>query len=350
MLFTRFSLNDLNVCAFILMSLCQFMLASSAFAQKPAQAIEPVVIDLQDNSRNRPVKIFAWYRQETTCPDALICPAKNAPDKPVILISHGSMGSAAEYTWLGSALANAGYLVIAVNHYGESWIYGERARQPETVYQLWWRPEDLSFVMDAMEKKLEVDGKPLVAKNFHHTGFIALGHSSGGSTALLLAGARYNTALAETYCSYTAPDVDKSCRYRPTTLSTSPNSPGAEYVKRMGRDYHDVRVTGAILLDPGVGYLTTASSLEAVTIPTLLIAPVNNDFLNYPAHAGYYAQHLQHNRLVKLSHGEGHFVFLQSCEHTFEVHGVPLCRDREGVDRESVHRQVVNSVLEFLQS
>lgn len=51
---------------------------------------------------------------------------------------------------------------------------------------------------------------------------------------------------------------------------------------------------------------------------------------------------------IALDHGEGHFVFLDPCTLDLEANGVPLCRDRPGVDRAAVHRRLVEEVVAFL--
>jgi alpha-beta hydrolase superfamily lysophospholipase len=51
-----------------------------------------------------------------------LCLADAAVTGKVLLFSHGAMGSADNYSWLGDGLAAAGFIVVGGNHYGESRI------------------------------------------------------------------------------------------------------------------------------------------------------------------------------------------------------------------------------------
>lgn len=52
--------------------------------------------------------------------------------------------------------------------------------------------------------------------------------------------------------------------------------------------------------------------------------------------------------LIELNAGEGHFVFLNTCNLDVSVNGVALCADREGVDREAVHGRLAAQIARFL--
>src|SRR5690242_14939219 len=74
--------------------------------------------------------------------------AKFAPGKfPLIVLSHGTGGSAVMLGWLGTTLAAHGYVAAAVNHPGNN------ALEPYTPagFSLWWeRATDLTKVIDGM--------------------------------------------------------------------------------------------------------------------------------------------------------------------------------------------------------
>jgi predicted dienelactone hydrolase len=66
---------------------------------------------------------------------------------PLIVISHGTGGSALSMAWLGEALAKQGYIAAAVNHPGNN------ATEPFTVEGFalpWERARDLSQVITGM--------------------------------------------------------------------------------------------------------------------------------------------------------------------------------------------------------
>ena len=54
----------------------------------------------------------------TVAPSAEISDTK--PKYPLVLLSHGTGGSAIQMMWLGYYLASRGYIVAAVNHHGNT--------------------------------------------------------------------------------------------------------------------------------------------------------------------------------------------------------------------------------------
>jgi predicted dienelactone hydrolase len=110
----------------------------------------------------------------------------------------------------------------------------------------------------------------------------------------------------------------------------------------------DDRIKRVITLDPALGHVSKADSLEIIWIKTLVIGAKNNDFLPYQQHAGRYAQLIDNATSISLDNGEGHFVFLDPCSHQYQAAGVSLCVDSQGVDRASVHKQLYPAIFEFI--
>ena len=106
-----------------------------------ATAVRTHQYQLRDAARDRPVWIDVW----SPVPDAA-APATF----PVIVMSHGAMGSARGHSRLASELAARGFVVAGVSHYRESWIYGPTTIDRAAVLRLWDRPPDLSFALDSL--------------------------------------------------------------------------------------------------------------------------------------------------------------------------------------------------------
>ena len=67
--------------------------------------------------------------------------------RPVILLSHGFGGTAELMGWFGTAMAEAGYIVISVDHPGNNAM--DRMTVPGAI--LWWeRAEDLKRALEAI--------------------------------------------------------------------------------------------------------------------------------------------------------------------------------------------------------
>jgi predicted dienelactone hydrolase len=70
----------------------------------------------------------------------------------LVMLSHGTGGSAMQMAWLGTELARHGYVAVAVNHPGTN------ALEPYTAegFALWWeRAIDISDALDALLKDPE---------------------------------------------------------------------------------------------------------------------------------------------------------------------------------------------------
>src|SRR5215475_2259089 len=79
-----------------------------------------------DESRDRPIQLDIWYpasaqEREHNYGISKGSVAEGAPvvgtRRPVVLLSHGSMGAASNYSWLAEYLARHGYVVLGVSHY-----------------------------------------------------------------------------------------------------------------------------------------------------------------------------------------------------------------------------------------
>ena len=110
---------------------------------------------------------------------------------PLIVVSHGYVGSRFLMTYLTENLASKGYIVAAIDH-TDSTFKDANAFQSTLLN----RPKDIRFVVDEMEKlggdKSTSNLKGLIDAN--HTGII--GYSMGGYGILNVGGAGYSDVLS----------------------------------------------------------------------------------------------------------------------------------------------------------
>ena len=301
---------------------------------------------LEDAVRARPVAIDVWYPSPSTGSETphdyglgagRVVEGAPAVDEamPVIVLSHGAFGSARNYAWLAEPLARNGYLVCGVSHFGESPVYGVETIDPSVVLEPSDRVIDCTFALDHV-----LDGSVLPGV-VDPSRIGAIGHSSGGATVIALVGGVFDPAAMARYCASEEASRDRGCAYGRATAGSS--APIAD--SRV-----DPRVRAIVALDPALGPGFEVSSLEGISIPVHVVAAVDNDFLPVDAHAGRYARSIPGCGLTRLSAGEGHFVYLNECRSDLEANGVPLCRDRAGVDRGAVHASLEPLIRAFFDS
>jgi len=312
-----------------------------AFAANKSE-LKTTEIDFLNQELNRPTKIKFWYQGGSKTCESSICLTPTQDDQKVAIISHGAFGSPREMNWLGFALASQGWVVAGVAHYGESWVYGAQTIDPSTVMRFWQRPEDVSFAIDSLSEP------GLFNTSLKTNKVIMLGHSSGGFTSLAMAGASLEAGKSEAYCASEIAKLDKGCGYGQQKNRKTNNTEMLKKLKSVQSQMFDERVTAVIALDPALGHAVSEQSLETIQVPTLVLGSVDNDFLPYKVHSKYYADHIKGANLVGIEQGAGHFVYIDNCDSERQVKGVYLCKDRQGVNRKVIQKQILKHVFRFI--
>jgi predicted dienelactone hydrolase len=305
------------------------------------------VLRTEDRARRRPILIDLWYPAVSTAKEMPYddglgrgCVAESADplegEHMAIVLSHGAFGAARNYSWIAAHLARQGYVVAGVSHFGESFVYGPETIDPAAALMPWLRSRDCIVALDYLL------GESLFRHLIDPSGIGALGHSSGGATAISLAGPRYDFAAMMLYCTSGEASRDRGCDYARSRPQVSPPEDAS-------RSYLDKRIRAIVAFDPALGPGYGADTLAEVSVPVLIVGAVENDFLPFEAHAGHYARLIPGAALVRLNGGEGHFVFLDECDSDRLANGVLLCRDREGVDRRKVHEYLKGVVTGFFK-
>lgn len=322
-----------------LLSLLWLLAALPATAVAAQFQTKMDILDMGTLDTGRPSKINVWYpRGECPANTARLCLADGAVTNKVIVFSHGSMGSAAEYSWLGETLAGAGFIVVGVNHYGESRLYGEKTQNPRSTGMVWQRPQDISALLTHLA------GQQVFQRDVDWSKVVAIGHSAGGQTVAMLAGARFDLRRIAPYCQSPEAKADRSCGY----ARDSAKAP-QQFVSLFNAGYQDTRVKKIVLLDPAQGFALQPESLKGITLPSLIVGALHDDFLPWENHGARYAAGIPKSQTVLLKGQEGHFVFLNPCRHKIQVMGVALCEDRPSVDRTAVHADLAKRVIDFVK-
>ncbi|GAB7191877.1 hypothetical protein NUM3379_25850 [Kineococcus sp. NUM-3379] len=277
----------------------------------------PLALDLVDPARSgsgrpRPLRTTLWRPEPLGHPGPL----------PVVLLSHGTGGSARSLAWLAEALTAEGWAVLAVDHHGNSDTGGYLA---EGFVRTWERPRDLSRALDhVLGAGFDVDPSRVAACGF----------SLGGYTAAALLGVRLSRRAFEAVVSGRVP------------VPPVPEYPGllAEVRERWGHDLDgllagcdddlaDDRVRAAVLICPSTGRLLDTGSAGAVRRPVLVLSGGADDIAPVESDAAVYAAGIPGARHVLLGPAVGHYDLLDAA--------TPATRT-------PVHRRAAHLVVEFL--
>jgi predicted dienelactone hydrolase len=272
-----------------------------------------------------------------SAPDAAVASAP--PERFALLVlSHGTGGSAQSLAWLATALAARGYVVAAVNHPGNN------ALEPYTVegFVLWWkRAQDLSVLIDAMLADTQFGPRLDPAR------IGAIGFSLGGYTVIEIAGAITSRAQIALFCEF-AP-VATQCAGPPEfpdvgakAVELEKSDPAfAAALAQASNSYRDPRVRAVFAIAPALGPAFTAESLMEITTPVAVAAGQADAIVPVGSGARYIAGNIPRAQLTLFRGGAGHYTFLDLCTDAGRETLPQLCVDAPGVDRAAVHDAVI---------
>ena len=282
------------------------------------------------------------FQAAPAAPNAKMAPS---PGKfPLIMLSHGTGGTAQTLAWLATALASHGYIVAAANHPGNN------AMAPYTVqgFSLWWlRAKDISTLLDDILVDDEF-GPRIDRKRIGAAGF-----SLGGYTVIELAGGITSRSQFDRYCQ-TGSD--------PTTCTPPPEfadllSKGqalaavdpafAKALAGDGKSYREPRIRAAFAMAPALGPAVTAASLAAIKIPVAIVAGAADSVVPVESSAKYYAGKIPHAALTIFPGAVDHYTFLDVCTDAGHSTRPKLCNDQAGVDRDAVHGATIDLATKF---
>jgi len=210
----------------------------------PVDGVVGVTFLEVDGPRGRTLPAAIWY---PTAPDATGQPyvykgifsrlgVENAPFQPggpypLVLFSHGNASAKEQSVFFTEELARNGYVVMAIDHTGNSFFDDNQAILP-IMNQL--RPQDLTAAIDRLSDPQ--NGDPAwFATQIDFSRVAATGHSRGAYTALALAGAALTPSTA--YRVYCASNPDEgTCEQYP---------PDAEF-----HTFRDERISAVVLFSP----------------------------------------------------------------------------------------------------
>lgn len=265
---------------------------------------------------------------------------------PLVLLSHGTGGSAVMMMWLGYYLAERGYIVAAVNHHGNTSAEKQPAAQGFLLF--WERSKDLSAVLD----RLLAD--PVFGTHIDQRRIGAAGFSLGGYTVISIAGGAFDPVEFDRFCHSARKDF--TCEPQPEF----PDAPKLfaelkksdpvvqESLNHASDTYRDARIKRVFAIAPALGSGFSRAGLNRIRVPVSIVIGQADDVTPLATNARRYASLIKGATLTVLPGKVGHYTFLAECA-PFGKTTLPICRDGEGVDRNAIHRQVSQMAFEFFE-
>ncbi|MDR2308204.1 MAG: hypothetical protein LBE53_13565 [Paucimonas sp.] len=290
---------------------------------------------LTDPVDARPMQALVFYPSSSTARSVRIegyqtHVAEEAPVAmghfPLLVISHGNVGSPMALHDLANGLARQGFVVVAVIHPGDNARDHSRLG---TLSNLYGRPLQISAAITAVR-----DDK-LLAPYLNDGKVGVIGYSAGGETALILSGAQPDLDRLRRYCEERPGDAD-ACKTHGVLIADH-----SELVPRA-----DPRV-GAVMLMAPLSLMFGRHALAGVQVPALIYSGDNDQLLALEHNADALARKLPVTPDYRLLSGAGHFVFMAPCDDEQRQHMAALCKDADGVDRRFIHRSLRSETAVF---
>jgi predicted dienelactone hydrolase len=242
---------------------------------------------------------------------------------PLIVVSHGHGGNSIGHHDTAEAFADAGFIVAAINHPGDT--FSDKSRIDElSVYVS--RPADIKRLVDYLMGSSP--GAPFVDPS--RIGFF--GFSRGGYTGLAVLGANVDWANATTWCDGKPAGFCPQIRNREFPAGPIP---------------HDPRIKAAVVADP-LAIFFTADAVAPIKVPVQLWASeLGGDGVSLrdvaPLDTNLSAPH--EFRVVR---DAGHFAFVL-CPPALAQIAPDVCTDRGDFDRAVFHKEFNAAAAKFLQ-
>lgn len=209
--------------------------------------------------------------------------------RPVALISHGSGGTAFGHHELGAALARRGWIVVAPNHVGNSALDDSAVG----TQRMWAdRPGQISAALDAALADARL------GPHMDATRVAGVGFSAGGSTMLMLAGARGEPDRIAWHCAHIPEDSGFATLVRGGKRYAGPPVDG-----------FDPRFRAIVVLAP-VGALFSDAALAGVSVPAQIWGAELDALVAPTYHAKRVATQMGRWADYREAKGAGHFSFM----------------------------------------
>lgn len=272
-----------------------------------------------DSARNRKLTTETWV------------PEIKKP-LPLVMFSHGTGGNRLACSWFCQGMAEKGFIVVAVDHFGNTFDNPI----PKEFITFWQRPQDISFVLSQVLRSEEIKTKVDKSRIY------VAGFSLGGYTSLALAGAKINwdniiqfTHTPEGFKEVNVPEMPGLIKMfeQDSIVQAFKGSP----------DLLDKRFKAIFLLSPAAGQgFSSRKQMQRIKVPVFIVGAESDSVAPIKTNAMHYKSLLPKAEWYLIEGKAGHYVFLN--EGTVEMkNAAPVFfQDAKEVNRNEIHRKVIN--------
>ena len=339
-----------NFLSFVILVSCHTADAQENISNKTN--IGQTTLEFYDETRGRPIIIDLWYpttdslkesdrtffpfRKEFTARDAKLPSKKH----PLIMFSHGNGGNRLSLEWLSQNLVQNGYIVAAVDHWGNTFdnTIGIEFVKP------WERPLDISF---GLTKLLENKNYEAI---IDEDKIGALGFSYGGYTVLALAGAVLDYELLLQF--YNTPEGKKEINSIPEfpNLWQQLQDPNLIEMMRKIPTLKDERIKAFCAISPGTARgFNKPQQFKDVERPVFIIGSESDSITPVHSYARKYHDLIPHSEYYEFKGKVGHYVMLAEASKEIKDEAPIPFKDHPSVDRHKVHNKVSDLVIGFFK-
>lgn len=321
------------------MKLAALLMVLALWLGHPAQAADVGFQSLTiPNGSDTPLKIGVWYPTDaapTPQPlggytQSVASDAAVAGERlPLVVMSHGTGGWFGEHYDTALALAQAGFVVAAVSHTGDT--YDDESRATRIAE----RPAQLRRLADYMLAEWPSHAR------IDPDRIGVFGFSAGAFTALVEIGGRPDLGEVRRHCAA----VHKGA-FECNLISRAPSGPAPATPPRSSYR-RDPRIKAAVIAAPALGYTFGREGLQDVTVPVQLWKAAEDSFLPAPDYADAVRADLPQPPEFHEVAGADHVDFLAPCTATLAKSAPDICKERAGFGRASFHQTFNAEIVRF---
>lgn len=303
-----------------------------------------------DDTRNRPVVTEVWYPTEDTLKtgDRINTPFVRyntvrdgrlpSGKLPLIMLSHGNGGGRLTLEWLAQGLAESGFIVAAVDHWGNTY----ENPIPIEFLKPWQRPLDISFALTALL------ADPAVGPIIDRDRIGAIGFSYGGYTVLALAGVVLDyPAMIHAYKTTNRKELELP--EMPGLIPLLDDSALQEQIKHIPV-VKDRRIKAFFAISPGCGPgVVRAQQVAGVQDALYITGSQSDSMAPVRTNAAKYHGMIAGSHYYEFPGKVGHYVMLGEADEALKKRWPTGFVDDPSVDRHAVHLKADSLAVDFFK-